>query len=232
MDTNGISLADIASVVDKNRNTWGDGAALWVIILILFLGGGNLNRQGGPAPQPNAATSGEVQSGFDHQAVMAGLNDINGNVNRGFSDAEVSRCTKVSNIINGITNAAYAAQQGISDVSNKVSAEGAATRSAMDQGFARAAMDLNDKVQKILDKLCQQEIETKNDEINQLRQQLYMAQLAASQGAQTSRVNDNTDAQIASAVNQLKTPAPVPAYIVGNPYGCNCGTQFGNGCCA
>lgn len=231
MDTSGISLADIASVVDKNRDAWGDGSAIWIIILLLFWGrgwGGN----GQPMPQPNYATSGEVQNGFDHQAVMTGLTGINSNVTSGFSDAEVSRCNKASNIINGITNAAYAAQQGISDVSNKVSAEGAATRSAMDQGFARTAMDLNNKVQSVLDKLCQQEIENKNDEISQLRQQLYMAQLAASQGAQTSRVNDNTDAQVANAINQLKTPAPVPAYVVSNPYGCNCGNQFGNGCCA
>lgn len=78
--------------------------------------------------------------------------------------------------------------------------------------------------------MCQDKIDAKNEQIANLQQQLTMAQLAASQNAQTAAILANNEAQTA-ALEQYLNPAPVPAYVVQNPnccapnfgYGCGCG---------
>ena len=53
----------------------------------------------------------------------------------------------------------------------------------------------------------------------ELQQQLWMAQLAASQGAQTAAILANNDAQTA-ALEKYLAPVPIPAYVVQNPVCC------------
>ena len=78
----------------------------------------------------------------------------------------------------------------------------------------------------VLDKLCQLELDGKQDRINELERQLTMANLAASQTAQTSRLLADNAAQTV-ALEQYLNPVPVPAYIVQNP---NCCSQNFCGC--
>jgi len=276
VDNNVMSPADYAAVTGNN-NTWNDGA-WWIIILFLFMfmgWGSNGWNQGGP--QQNLATSNEVQNGFDHQAVISNLGTINGNVQNGFSNAEISRCNNTASIINGITNAAYANQQGLSDLRYQVATEGAADRTSLQQSLAEISRcnntasiingitnaayanqqglsdlryqvategaadrtslqqslaeimaDNRQQTQSILDRLCQQEIDAKNETIQNLRTQLNMAALSASQNAQTGQLMADNAQQTQNLMNRLN-PAPVPAYVVANPNGCNCGTF--NGCC-
>ena len=90
------------------------------------------------------------------------------------------------------------------------------------------------KTQAILDKLCQQELDAKNETIANLRTQLNMQNLAASQTAQTAQILANNAAQT-QALEQYLNPAPIPAYVVQNPNccstqnncGCNCGCGVG-----
>ena len=63
---------------------------------------------------------------------------------------------------------------------NIVQSEGASTRLA-----------IQNQTQQILDKLCQQEIDAKNDRIAELERQLSFANLNASQTAQTQYIIDS-----------------------------------------
>lgn len=56
--------------------------------------------------------------------------------------------------------------------------------------------------------------------------QSYLANLAASQSQQTGQILNDNAAQTAALLQALN-PTAVPAYIVANPRGCNCG--FYNG---
>ncbi len=60
--------------------------------------------------------------------------------------------------------------------------------------------------QKILDKMCENEINTLRDRLNERDRELQSAQFQISQVSQTNNL-----------VNQLK-PAPIPAYTVSSPY--------------
>ena len=75
--------------------------------------------------------------------------------------------------------------------------------------------------QAILDKLCALELDGYKRENDNLRQQLNMASLAASQNAQTAQIEAGQRA-LANEVEQFVAPNPKPAYIVQNPY-CQCG---------
>lgn len=68
----------------------------------------------------------------------------------------------------------------------------------------------------VQDKLCQMEIDNLKTVNEQLRQQLNMATLSASQIQQTSRILQDNAQQTASLIGRI-APAPVPAYTVPNP---------------
>jgi hypothetical protein len=83
--------------------------------------------------------------------------------------------------------------------------------------------------QAILDKLCALELDGYKRENDNLRTQLNMAALGASQTAQTATIQAGQRA-LASEVEQYVNPTPIPAYVVQNPncctpnYGCGCGS--------
>lgn len=81
--------------------------------------------------------------------------------------------------------------------------------------------------QAILDKLCALELDGYKRENDNLRQQLNMASLAASQNAQTAQIEAGQRA-LANEVEQYVAPNPKPAYIVSSPYCCN--QNYGCGC--
>ena len=56
----------------------------------------------------------------------------------------------------------------------------------------------------------------------------YLANLAASQNQQTGQILNDNAAQTTALLRALN-PAPIPAYVVANPYGCNCGNYTGCG---
>jgi hypothetical protein len=244
--SNDMTPADIAACCNGN-NGFGNDSASWIIILFLFMfmgWGGNFNGFGG-------TTGNEVQNGFDHAAVTNGIQNLNTSVNNGFSNAEVARCNATQNILQQMNNNnssvlqqlntmaynqlgnANQNQAGLADLKYTIAREACEDRSAVTSALQQLQATNNANTQAILDKLCQQEIEAKNDTIAQLRSQLNSSSMLntiqsfnASNLAQTGQLIADNAQQTQTLINQLRTPAPVPAYIVANPNGCGC-----NSCC-
>ena len=232
-----MSAADIAAVTGNGNGFggWGDGS-FWIIVLFLFalmgngwnngFGGGN----GGYVPLVN-----DVQSGFDQAAVMSGINGINTSLANGFGNAEVSRCNQTANLTSQLSAIALNQATGlcntntnIADLKYTVATENCADRAALNEALMNVTAQNNANTQRILDQMCQDKIDAKNEEIQNLRTQLNLANLAASQGAQTAQILADNAAQT-MALEQYLSPVPKPAYIVQNPnccsqnYGCGCG---------
>lgn len=97
-----------------------------------------------------------------------------------------------------------------------------ASNTANTQGVLNA---INGGIQGIKDQLCSDKIDAKNEKIAELQTQLSMAQLAASQNAQTAAIIANNEAQT-TALEQYLAPPVRPCYVVPNPnccaqaYGC------------
>jgi alanyl-tRNA synthetase len=125
----------------------------------------------------------------------------------------------------------------IADLKYTIATEACADRNVVSNGVRDIIQNQNSNTQAILDKLCQQEIEAKNDTIAQLRSQLNnsnmvnsIAQVTADNARQTAQLIGDNAAQTQNLLSQLRTPSPVPAYVVPNPNGCNCGCNY-NTCC-
>ena len=225
-------------------DAWGGNGFFWILILFFFAmfggwGGYGANAGGnaGMAYIPYMNTGNEVQRGFDQSAIMGGLNGIQNAVNNGFANAEVSRCNQQANILatlNANQNASTAAMNGLAmslqncccenraataDLKYTVATEACNDRAAVNDALQAVTAQNNANTQRILDMMCQDKIDAKNERIAELQNQLTMAQLAASQNAQTAQILTDNLAQT-QALEQYLAPVPRPAYVVQNPNCC------------
>ena len=205
----------------------------------------------------NGGVGSEVQRGFDQSAVMNGLAGINSTLTNGFVDTAAALCNGFAGVNAGISNGfaqaeiaansrqmadmnqAFALQSQLAqcccdnrlasaDLKYTIATENCADRTALNEGVRDILESQNNGIQRILDTMCQDKIDAKNERIADLERQLTMANLAASQGMQTAAIIANNEAQT-TALEQYLAPVPRPAYIVDNPNGCNCNT-VGCGC--
>lgn len=176
--------------------------------------------------QTGAGITAAVTNGFAQSEIADNARQI-ANMQQAFNSQ-----TAVTGAINGVSSQLAdcccenrLATQGLQGV---IQSENAADREALSNGVRDIISNQTAGTQAILDKLCDQELQAERRENQELRTQLNMANLAASQAAQTaSLIADNT-----SQTNQLIdriAPYPQPAYVVGNPYGCGNGYGYGNG---
>ena len=222
-----MSAADIAAVTGGNGYGFGDNSGWWLILLFLFaFNGGWGNGFGNNGGTPYIAN--DVQRGFDQSAVMAGLAGIQNSL----ADAEVSRCNTLASLTNQMNTIAMAQQQcccdnraATADLKYTVATEACADRSAISNALRDVLEANNASTQRILDQMCADKIDAKNEQIAALQQQLTMAQLSASQNAQTAAIIANNEAQT-NALEQYLAPVPRPAYIVQNPNGCGCNNYY------
>lgn len=244
-------------------NDWG-----WIILLLLFAGGGWGNGFGGGF--------GNMALGYDFPWLLNGQNGINNNVSDGFRDAQLHDsvtsvrdgvsnlatqlcgcCGDIQNTlcsgfagttaaVNGAQNAiaqqlysneiaslnrSFAEQTantagftatntGIADLKYTIASEACADRAAVTAG-----------IQTVLDKLCALELDGYKRENDNLRQQLNMADLRASQTAQNAFISQGFANEVDALYNRLNScPVPTtpvygrtPIFTCNNQQGCGCG---------
>lgn len=175
---------------------------------------------------------------------MGSLNGISSALSTGFANAEVSRCNAQSNVLqtlnanqaatlasmNGLAsqfaNCCCENRLGLANLGADIAREACADRAAVSDGIRDIIANQNAGIQTIIDKLCQQEIDALKTQNANLQTQINLANMQASQTAQTARILADNAAQT-SALEQYLNPAPIPAYVVQNP---NCCGQNFSGC--
>ena len=237
LNNDGLSVADLAAVVGNNDNNFGGNGAWWLLILLIFANNGWGNNWGGNnGAMMGYATQQDVQSGFDQAAVMGGINNINTTLSNGFANAEISRANTLANITNQMNTIAMNQQNcccenrlATANLGATIAQEACADRAAVNDALRTVIEANNAATQRILDQMCQDKIDSKNEQIASLQQQLTMAQLAASQNAQTAQLLADNSRQTAVLEDYLN-PVPRPAFIVQNPSCCNQIYGYGCGC--
>lgn len=240
MNTEGLSAADLAAVLGNNNGDGFNGnGAWWLLILLIFAnnGWGNNGGFGGNGGYvPAYATAADVQSGFDQAAVISGINGITSAISNGFAGAEISRANTLASITNQMNTIAMAQQNcccenraATADLKYTVATEACADRSALSDALRDVIAANTASTQRILDQMCQDKIDAKNEQIANLQTQLNLANLRGSQDAQTAAILAGQAAQTA-ALEQYLNPAPVPAFVVPNPACCNQNYGYGCGC--
>lgn len=228
---NGYSLADVAAATRGTEDGFFGGAnGWWIILLFMFCGWGNGGWGGNRTGTENVRDA--VAYGFDINNLENGVRGLEHGICDGFYDMNTSLLTGFGNVAMGNMQNTNALMGRLSDMAAQSAACCCETQRLIERGLcevnyniltqanatntniASAARDIiesnNNGVRSILDFLTQDKIATLQAENQALR-------LTASQQAQN-----------AFLIDQLGTKAPIPAYVVANPYasgyyaGCGC----------
>lgn len=207
----------------------------WILLLLVLFGGGwgmgGMDGMGMLYPWMN--NSQNINNGFRDQMLNTSVNGIQNSITSGFGDVQNALCggfagvnASIVGAQNGITQQLYNNQIG--DLERSFAAQTAITggmtgiQSQIDNSIRDILTANTAATQRILDKMCQDKIDAKNERITELQNQLAMAQLSATQNAQTAAIVANNEAQTATLERYLR-PVPSPAYIVANPNCCTSG---------
>lgn len=178
------------------------GSGWWIILLLLCLGGwgGNFGCFGGNGAGTMMVNN-DVQRGFDQAALTTGLSGVQSAITSGFGDVQTALCGGFagvnSNIANGFAQSEIAAnsrqmanmQQNFalqSALSNcccenrlatanqtaTILAEHCADRQVLSDGVRDILTNQNNGIQRILDQMCADKIDAKNERIADLERQI------------------------------------------------------------
>ena len=197
-------------------NGFGDNG-WWIILLFVLLGGwgngfGGYGNGGGVGFVDNS-----VQRGFDQSAVMNAITGVGNNVVSGFGDVQTALCGGFAGVNAGIANGfaqaeiannarqiadmqqEFALQSQLAscccenrlasaDLKYTIATEACADRAAVTNALENVIANQTANTQRILDQMCSDRLDDKNAQIMALERQLAMANLAASQTAQTAEI--------------------------------------------
>lgn len=181
-----------------------------------------------------AGVNATVNAGFAGAEQSANARQM-ANMQQAFSN-QLSTLQGFNNINSQLCNASAENRLGQANLTSTILSENCADRQALSDGIRDVIASNTANTQAILDKLCQQEIDAKNETIANLRTQLNMADLRASQTAQTAQLRLAEEQQFDNFYNRLKN-CPVNAVSVygnqpvftcqpNNNCGCGCGNNF------
>lgn len=158
--------------------------------------------------------------GATQNTVNQGFNATNMGMMQGFNATQMQTAQLASDM-----------QLGNAQQTATILAENCADRAALSDGVRDIIASQTAGTQRIIDQLCQDKIDAKNDEIAQLRQQLNMQQLAASQQAQNAFITQGFSNEVDALYNRLNAcPVPTtPVYGRTPIFTCNNGCGCGNG---
>ena len=194
-------------------------------------------------------------------SICNGVNSINTGLLTGFGNTNLNACQNTNAITNAISDSKFASLQsanaiqaqlaqnafnaekcccenkaGIADLKYTVATENCADRAALSDGVRDIIANQTASTQRILDVLCQDKIDAKNETIAQLRQELLYSRGQASQIAQTAELRQGQIKEVDDLYNRLSScPIPstpvygrTPIFTCNNGWnnGCGCGSQF------
>ena len=223
MDTN-YSLSDIATATGNGRNDgmWGGDGCWWIILFLLFgmfgwggFGGGFGGYGGGGFNSPAGqgfATRSDIDAALSTQGIESGIQSISTQLCNGFNT-----------IGSQMANCCCDLKQGQGEINYNMAAQTNILQNTVNNGFRDVIENQTAGVQRIIDTITQ-------DKIQSLQTELQSAQLQLSNAAQTNNI-----------INALR-PTPTPSYPVMSPYTSiinptgftfgagNCGCNVGCGC--
>lgn len=171
----------------------GDGS-WWILLLFILLGGWG-NGFGGYGNGGAGFVDNSVQRGFDQSALVTGITGVNTNVVNGFAQAEIAaNARQVADmqqefaLQSQLASCCCENRLASADLKYTIATEACADRAAVTNALENVIANQTANTQRILDTLCADKIDAKNEQIMALERQLAMANLAASQTAQTAEI--------------------------------------------
>ena len=215
MDTN-YSLADIAAATGGNRSNdgFGDGNGWWLILFLLICGWGGYGFGGGFGGYGGGGFNSPAGQGFATRSDIDAALSTQG-IENGIQNISTQLCNGFNTLGSQMANCCCDLKQGQGEINYNMAAQTNILQNTVNNGFRDVIENQTAGVQRIIDTITQ-------DKIQSLQTELQSAQLQLSNVAQTNNI-----------INALR-PTPIPAYITCSPYqaatGYNCGCNVGCGC--
>ena len=175
-----------------------------------------------------------VNSGFANAEVAANARQI-ANMQQSFNN-QLSTVEGFNDVNSALCNASAENRLGIAGLNATIISENCADREALSNGIRDIISNQTASTQRILDQLCQDKIDAKNEKISDLQRELQMADLKASQIEQNAFIAQGFANEVDALYNRLSNcPVPstpvygrTPIFTCNGNNGCGCANTFGN----
>ena len=176
-----------------------------------------------------------------------GFAGVNATVNAGFANAETSaNARQMANMqqafnnqlstiqgFNGVNSALCDASAenrlGQANLTSTILAENCADRAALQEGVRDIITNQTANTQRIIDEIFRDRLDEKDSKISDLQRELQMADLRASQIAQTQAITQNIYNELKNCpVGTVPVYGNQPIFTCPNNNGCGCGNAFGS----
>lgn len=172
------------------------------------------------------------------QSLCNGFAGVNATINSGFANAEtaanarqMANMQQMFGLQSQFADCCCENRLATADLKYTIATENCADRYEAAQNTRDIIDSQTRGTQTIIDKLCQLELDSKNDKIADLERQITMANLAASQTAQNAFIAQGFSNEVDALYNRLNTcPVPTtpvygrtPIFTCGGNNGCGCG---------
>ena len=200
----------------------GDLSILVLFFLFMMMGGwgnGFGGGFGGGDLYPWMNQSSQISNGFQNQMLNDSITGIQNGINgitAQLANNQMADLERSFSVQSALQNCCCENRASVADLKYTVATEACADRSAVSDALRNVIENNTANTQRILDKLCAQEIDALKAQNIALQNQVNMQALAASQTAQTAALVADNTAQTQYLVNRI-APYPVPAYTVTNP---------------
>jgi hypothetical protein len=169
--------------------------------------------------------------------------DVTSAITNGFYGAEISANNRAVNqmqdtwaLSRQLSDCCCENRLGIANLNSTILAENCADRAALADGLKDVLINQTANTQRILDQLCNDKIDAKNEKIADLQRELQMADLKASQIAQNAFISQGFANEVDQLYNRLSNcPVPstpvygrTPIFTCPSNNGCGCNGAFGS----
>ncbi len=169
-----------------------------------------------------------ISNGF-YNAEISANNRQMADMQQNFNN-QISTLQSFNGLGSQLANCCCENRLGIANLNSTILAENCADRAALSEGVRDIITNATQNTQAVLDKLCQLELDGKQDRINELERQVLMKDLQASQIQQTATLRAGQEAEVDALYNRLSNcPVPsTPVYGRTPIFTCNNGCGCGN----
>ena len=176
-----------------------------------------------------------VNAGFANAETSANARQM-ANMQQSFNN-QIATLQGFNNLSSDLASCCCENRLGIANLNSTILAENCADRAALADGLKDVLINQTANTQRILDQLCSDKIDAKNEKIADLQRELQMADLKASQIEQNAFIAQGFSNEVDQLYNRLSNcPVPstpvygrTPIFTCNNSgCGCGCGNAFGN----
>lgn len=181
-----------------------------------------------------AGVNSTVNSGFANAEIAANGRQM-ANMQQSFNN-QLSTLQGFNSINSALCDASAENRLGQANLTSTILSENCADREALSNGIRDIITNQTASTQRILDQLCQDKIDAKNEKIADLERQLSMADLKASQIEQNAFISQGFANEVDALYNRLSNcPVPstpvygrTPIFTCNGNNGCGCNNVYGN----